>query len=76
MIFVFLGNVTLKGGDIANCNFIEIGDSILHGVIGMKDCTMTDCEFDNVTFLVDADLRKQFEVAGNGSPKFVPRPSK
>lgn len=75
MVIGFLNNVTANGLHIRDCNFIEIGNSYLNGVIGFEKCILTDCEYDCVTFLVHEDKAKELIRSSNGSVRFVNRPS-
>jgi hypothetical protein len=75
MVIGFLNNVTANGLSVNSCNFIEIGDSYLNGVIGFENCILTDCEYDCVTFLVHGSMAEALTQASNGSIKFVARPN-
>lgn len=75
MVIAFLDNVTADGIHINDCNFIEIGDrGYVTGVVGLQKCILTECEYDNVTFLVHRGVRKALDEASGGKIKYVPRP--
>lgn len=75
MVIAFLDDVSAVGISANHCNFIEIGTSLVYGVVGFKRCFLTDCEYDSVTFLVNENMRQQLETASGGSITFVARPS-
>jgi len=75
MVIGFINNVTANGLHIRDCNFIEIGDSYLNGVIGFEKCTLTDCEYDCVTFLVHENMARDLKNSSNGDINFINRPT-
>ena len=74
MVLAFLDNVTANGFNVSDSIFIEIGDSNLTGVIGFRNCILTQCEYDNITFIIHESLAQQLRESSKGQINFVARP--
>lgn len=75
MVVIFLDNITVNGMFASACNFIEVGESTVYGVIALQDCILTECEFDCVTFLVQQDMLGKLQQGSmTGKVPVVARP--
>jgi hypothetical protein len=65
--FVGPAAVTISGGTYVRCGFYMCGDVIaipdgvqIAGIVGLKNCTVEDCEFIKITILADHITAKSF----------------
>lgn len=76
MVLAFMNNVTASGFKVTACNFIEIGSSSIHGVVGLQNCTLTECEYDNVTFIIHESVAGELRKAFGSTDIFVSLPER